>query len=95
MGISAMRGLIRNGDGHRAGAEHRRDGEEQSRGSAVALARVLLDMTRTTVSRSKSLRLRRAVSRSAAAARRSRSRMAPAVASCRRPMALEAKSCKR
>lgn len=26
-----------------AGAEHRRDGEEQSRGSAVALARVLLD----------------------------------------------------
>src|ERR1044071_8749972 len=83
--------------GSDAGLERGEPGELALEGQRVARghrsrSRVSASMTRTTTSRSTSLRFLRAVSRSAAVARRSRSRMAPTVASWSSTVASEAKT---
>src|SRR5215467_14183636 len=80
-----------------AGFECSEPGEVALEGQRVARchrsrSRVSASMTRTTTSRSTSLRFLRAVSRRAAVARRSRSRIAPTVASWSSTMASEAKT---
>src|SRR5438105_2489786 len=90
-------GVERSQRGADGGLERGEPGELALQSERVARdhrsrSRVSASMTRTTTSRSTSLRFLRAVSRRAAVASRSRSRMAPTVASWSSTVASEAKT---